>query len=393
MINQLYKWFIKDYEEVSKQVVRERYGKLAGAVGVVSNIFLFIIKVLAGVLFNSIAITADAVNNLSDAGSSVITLIGFKISGKPADEKHPYGHARVEYISGFIVSVIIVLLGIELVKTSFEKIIHPEPINFSYLSVVVLVIAILTKFWQSLFNRTTGRRIHSTALLATGMDSMNDVIATASVLAATVFAKITGIQIDGHMGVIVALFIIYSGFKLIGETMDPLLGLAPDAELVHELEKKILSYEGVLGLHDLVVHSYGPDKSYASVHVEVPARGDLLESHDLIDTIEREVSYECDIHLVIHMDPTITDDEEINDLRHQTGEIVQNIDPKLTIHDFRVVKGKNNTNLVFDVVVPPAYKISDTELRESIQEGVSNMDPSFHSVITLDRSYTSTTND
>jgi len=385
MINQLYKWFIKDYEEVSKQVVRERYGKLAGAVGVVSNIFLFIIKVLAGVLFNSIAITADAVNNLSDAGSSVITLIGFKISGKPADEKHPYGHARVEYISGFIVSVIIVLLGIELVKTSFEKIIHPEPINFSYLSVVVLVIAILTKFWQSLFNRTT--------LLATGMDSMNDVIATASVLAATVFAKITGIQIDGHMGVIVALFIIYSGFKLIGETMDPLLGLAPDAELVHELEKKILSYEGVLGLHDLVVHSYGPDKSYASVHVEVPARGDLLESHDLIDTIEREVSYECDIHLVIHMDPTITDDEEINDLRHQTGEIVQNIDPKLTIHDFRVVKGKNNTNLVFDVVVPPAYKISDTELRESIQEGVSNMDPSFHSVITLDRSYTSTTND
>ncbi len=393
MINQLYKWFIKDYEEVNKQVVRERYGKLAGAVGVVSNIFLFIIKVLAGVLFNSIAITADAVNNLSDAGSSVITLIGFKISGKPADEKHPYGHARVEYISGFIVSVIIVLLGIELVKTSFEKIIHPEPINFSYLSVVVLVIAILTKFWQSLFNRTTGRRIHSTALLATGMDSMNDVIATASVLAATVFAKITGIQIDGHMGVIVALFIIYSGFKLIGETMDPLLGLAPDAELVHELEKKILSYEGVLGLHDLVVHSYGPDKSYASVHVEVPARGDLLESHDLIDTIEREVSYECDIHLVIHMDPTITDDEEINDLRHQTGEIVQNIDPKLTIHDFRVVKGKNNTNLVFDVVVPPAYKISDTELRESIQEGVSNMDPSFHSVITLDRSYTSTTND
>jgi cation diffusion facilitator family transporter len=278
MIIQLYKWFIKDYQEVNRPIVRERYGKLAGIVGIISNTFLFILKILIGTIFNSISITADAVNNLSDAGSSIITLVGFKLSGKPADEKHPYGHTRAEYITGFIVSLVVVLLGIEFIKSSYQKIINPDPINFSYLTVIVLVASILVKLWQSYFNKITGIRINSTALVATSMDSRNDVITTSTVLAATVFAKITGFQIDGYMGIGVALFIIYSGYKLIRDTMDPLLGLAPSSELVNDLEKRILSYDGVLGLHDLVVHSYGPEKSYASVHVEVAAHQDLLES-------------------------------------------------------------------------------------------------------------------
>lgn len=392
MINQLMKWFIKDYQEVNRPIVRMRYGKLAGFVGIISNLLLFILKILIGTLFSSISITADAVNNLSDAGSSVITLVGFKISSKPADEKHPYGHARAEYITGFIVSVIILLLGLELVKSSYQKIINPDPINFSYLTVVVLIIAILAKLWQSIFNRTLGNRISSTALVATSMDSMNDVMTTASVLLAAVFAKLTGIQIDGYMGVAVALFIIYSGLKLITVTLNPLLGLAPDIDLVYALEKRILSYEGVLGIHDLVVHSYGPDKSYASVHVEVPAHQDLLESHDLIDTIEREICVESNIHLVIHMDPIVTDDETTNTLRQQVREIVTGIDPALSMHDFRVVMGKTHSNLIFDVVVPAAYKTSDVELRETIQQEILKNYPTYHSVITLDRKYTSTTN-
>ncbi len=392
MINQLIKWFIKDYQEISRPSVRMRYGWLAGIVGIISNLFLFTIKILVGTLFNSIAITADAVNNLSDAGSSIITLVGFKLSSKPADEKHPYGHARAEYITGFVVSVVILLLGIELIKSSFQKIVKPDPINFSYISVIVLAIAILVKLWQSIFNKTLGKRINSTALIATGTDSMNDVIATSSVLVATLFAKLTGLQIDGYMGVAVALFILYSGFKLVSETLNPLLGLAPDVSLTTNLEKRILSYSGVLGLHDLVVHSYGPDKCYASVHVEVPAHQDLLESHDLIDIIERDILTESNIHLVIHMDPIVTDDEVTNTLRQKVNEIVMDIDSELSMHDFRVVFGKTHSNLIFDVVVPTACKACDEEIRERISKEISKINPTYHSVITLDRNYTSTTN-
>ncbi len=392
MVNQLVKWFIKDYQDTTQPVVRMRYGWLAGVVGIISNLFLFTIKIVVGTLFNSIAITADAVNNLSDAGSSIITLVGFKLSGKPADEKHPYGHARAEYITGFIVSVIILLLGLELIKSSYQKIINPDPINFSYLSVVVLIIAILVKLWQSLFNKNLGRRINSTALMATGMDSMNDVIATSSVLVATLFAWLTGVQIDGYMGVAVALFILYSGFKLVSETLNPLLGLAPDTKLTSDLEKKILSYEGVLGLHDLVVHSYGPDKCYASVHVEVPAHQDLLESHDLIDIIERDIVAEFNVHLVIHMDPVVIDDELTNTLRKKVMKIVLEIDPELSMHDFRVGFCKTHSNLIFDVVIPTSYKACDQELRDRISKAISNINPTYHSVITLDRKYTSTTN-
>lgn len=392
MINQLIKWFIKDYQEITRPIVRERYGRLAGIVGILSNSLLCVMKLIVGTMFNSIAITADAINNLSDAGSSVITLVGFKISSKPADEKHPYGHARAEYITGFIVSVVILLLGLELIKSSIEKILHPDPIKFSYLSVIVLVVAILVKLWQSFFNRTLGKRINSTALTATSMDSMNDVIATTAALIAVLVAKFTGFQIDGYMGIVVALFILYSGFRLVSETLNPLLGAAPDEELVKQMEKRILSYEGVLGLHDLVVHNYGADRYFASVHVEVPAHRDLLESHDLIDTIEKDILTESNIHLVIHMDPIVNDDEMINILRQQVNEIVLKIDAKLSMHDFRVVVGKTHSNLIFDVTVPSAYKIHDEDLRDMIQKEITKINPTYHSVITVDRNYTSTTN-
>lgn len=392
MIDKMVKLFVKDYQKTTLPTVRARYAILAGAVGIISNLILFTMKLIVGTLFNSIAVTADAVNNLTDAGSSIITLVGFKISSKPADDKHPYGHARAEYITGFMVSVVILFLGIELIKTSFQKVLSPDPINFSYITVAVLIVSILIKLWQGMFNKNLGKRIDSVALKATGQDSMNDVITTTTVLGATIFAQLTGIQVDGYMGIAVAIFIIYSGVKLISETLNPLLGVAPDAELVSGIERKILSYDGVLGFHDLVVHSYGADKCFASVHVEVPANHDILESHDLIDVIERDVLTELCVNLVIHMDPIVTDDESINALKKQVNNIIIAIDPELSMHDFRVVIGKTHSNLIFDVVVPVTYKISDGEIRELIDDEIKKINSTFHSVITLDRKYTSTTN-
>lgn len=389
MTDWLVKLFIKDYENIGSTQVRAEYGKLAGIVGIISNVFLFAVKLVAGIVYNSIAITADAINNILDAASSVVTMIGFKISGKPADKEHPYGHARAEYITGFIVSVIIILLGLELIKNSLKKIFKPDPINFSYLTVIILVIAIAIKFWQSRFNKKLGRRIDSTALMATGQDSMNDVISTSAVLAGTLLAHFTGIQVDGYMGVGVAVFIIYSGYRLVTETLNPLLGLAPDPDLVKSLEKKILSYPQILGLHDLEVHCYGPNKKYASVHVEVSAKEDFMESHDIIDKIERDVKKELNINLVIHMDPVVTDDELTNDLKQKVNDILKNIDETLSMHDFRVMAGKTHCKLIFDVVLPSRYSDKGDEIRDRIQKEIYKIDPSYHAVITLDRNYIS----
>ena len=389
MTDWLVKLFIKNYENIGSTQVRAEYGKLAGIVGIISNVFLFAVKLVAGIVYNSIAITADAINNILDAASSVVTMIGFKISGKPADKEHPYGHARAEYITGFIVSVIIILLGLELIKNSLKKIFKPDPINFSYLTVIILVIAIAIKFWQSRFNKKLGRRIDSTALMATGQDSMNDVISTSAVLAGTLLAHFTGIQVDGYMGVGVAVFIIYSGYRLVTETLNPLLGLAPDPDLVKSLEKKILSYPQILGLHDLEVHCYGSNKKYASVHVEVSAKEDFMESHDIIDKIERDVKKELNINLVIHMDPVVTDDELTNDLKQKVNDILKNIDETLSMHDFRVMAGKTHCKLIFDVVLPSRYSDKGDEIRDRIQKEIYKIDPSYHAVITLDRNYIS----
>lgn len=310
MIQFLIERFVPNWQNTQNSTVRERYGILAASVGILSNIFLFIIKILTGLIFNSIAITADAVNNLSDAGSSVITLLAFKIAGKPADPEHPYGHARMEYISGMAVSFIIILLGLQLIGSSFEKILHPETVTVSYLTYAVLIISILTKLWQGIFNRTVGKRIDSDALQATAADSLNDVFATSAVLISAIVYHFTSIPIDGWMGMAVAIFITISGIKLVIETGDPLLGQAPDPQLIREIGQRITSYDGVIGMHDLQVHSYGPGRTFASVHAEVPANVDILVSHDIIDNIEREVGAEMGINLVIHMDPVVTDNEK-----------------------------------------------------------------------------------
>lgn len=387
MTKLLTRLFIKNSDDTSNPVVREGYGKLAGMTGIILNTLLFGIKLLIGTLAHSIAITADAVNNLTDAGSSVITLIGFKMSGKPADKEHPYGHARIEYISGFIVSIIILLLGLELIRTSVEKILHPEPIVFNLVTILVLAVAIVVKLWLSRFYKGLGKTIRSTTLEATGADSMNDVFATSSVLVATLFAHFTGIQIDGFMGVGVAVFIILAGIRFIRETMNPLLGTAPDADLVKMIANRITSYEGVIGFHDLVVHNYGPERCFASVHVEVCASRDILESHELIDTIEKDFNTEHNIHMVIHMDPIVTNDERTDKLHALVNRLIENIDPELSMHDFRAVFGKKHTNLIFDVVVPPGYKLKDKELTSKINEGIKALSESYFAVITVDRSY------
>ncbi len=386
MIEFLIRRFVPDWQQVQRTDVRERYGTLAAAVGILSNIFLCIIKGLIGLFSGSIAITADAVNNLSDAGSSVITLLAFKIAGKPADEEHPYGHARMEYISGMAVSFIIILLGLELMGSSFEKILHPEEVGVSALTYLVLIVSIAVKLWQGMFNRSLGKRISSEALQATAADSLNDVFSTGAVLLSTLVYQFTAIPIDGWVGMLVAIFITVSGVKLIMETGSPLLGQAPDPQMVRELEEKITAYDGVIGIHDLQVHNYGPGRVFATVHAEVPANRDILVSHDIIDNIEREVGHEMNLNLVIHMDPVVTDDERLNQLHAQVQQIVVGIDSDLSMHDFRAVFGPTHTNLVFDVVVPPGFSLSDSELSRRIEQQVQTLG-SYFCVITVDHNY------
>ncbi|MHC1747788.1 MAG: cation diffusion facilitator family transporter [Cellulosilyticaceae bacterium] len=390
MTNLLLRIFVKDHESTTNPKVREDYGKLGSTVGILCNILLFLGKFIIGTVFNSVSIVADAVNNLSDAGSSVVTFIGFKLSSKPADEDHPFGHARIEYISALIVAFLILLLGVELVKTSIDKVLHPSPMSISGIMVIILIASILVKFWMSFFNRNLGNKINSTAMKATATDSMNDVIATSAVLISVAITHFTGFQVDGYAGVAVAIFILYSGINLIKETVNPLLGEAPTSDLVASLEGKILAYSGVLGIHDLVVHSYGPNKWFASVHVEVSAKEDILESHDMIDNIERDVSELLGVNLVIHLDPIVVDDEAINAIRSFVMDVVHNIHPTLSIHDFRLVMGSTHTNLIFDVSVPAGFHLSNKELEYLISTKIQEEDSTYYAVITFDNSYVTT---
>jgi len=387
MHNFLVKRFIKDYEKTEEPQVREAYGKLAGIVGIVSNAVISAMKIAVGLLFSSIAILADGINNLTDASSSLITLIGFRMAAKPADEDHPYGHARIEYITGLIVSFLIIMLGGQMVKSSVEKIMHPEPLQFSLLAVGVLIASILIKLWQARFNMKMGEAIDSATLKATGADSRNDVISTAAVLVSLLIGKATGYQLDGFMGVLVALFIIWSGISLIKETSDPLLGLAPDPALVGEIEARIMSHEGILGIHDLVVHDYGPGRVFASVHIEVDANENVMKSHDLVDNIEKDISTELRIHLVAHMDPVDTKDPLTQTVKQQVAEIIETIPEILSAHDLRVVSGYTHHNLVFDIVVAPGCKTSDSQLKEIIERRLKEYDPKYNAVIEVDRNY------
>ena len=367
--------------------MRTAYGNLAGAVGIVCNALLCAAKLLMGTLFGSISVTADAVNNLSDASSSIITLVGFKLSAKPADKEHPYGHARIEYLAGLAVSVLIIVIGFELARTSLDKILHPTPVAFSWLTVAVLAGSIGVKLWMAMFNRTIGRRIGSATLEATATDSRNDVISTAAVLAALVLGQATHLVLDGWMGLAVALFILYSGIGLIKETVDPLLGEAPSEELAQHIARKVLSYDGVLGTHDLMVHDYGPGRCFASVHVEMAAEKDVLESHD---NIERDFHDNDNIHLVIHYDPIQTGDRAVGTLRAWVEGQLKTISPQLSMHDFRTVRGPTHTNLIFDVVVPAGFALDDAALRARIQQLAqqkNTKEMKYYTVVTVDHSY------
>ncbi|MDF2949520.1 MAG: cation-efflux pump [Sedimentibacter sp.] len=390
MINFIIKLFIKDYENVSDPGVRESYGTTSSIVGIIVNVLLSLSKIVIGTIFNSIAVMADGVNNLSDAGSSVITLVGFKISGKPADEGHPFGHARIEYLTGLILGVAILLVGVELIKSSFNKIMNPEVTTYSSAMIIVLVISIIMKFWISYFYKKIADKISSATIKAASTDSRNDVISTSVVLLSVIISKITGIEIDGYMGVLVAVFILYSGVDILRDILNPILGEMPASDFIEKIEKKILSYEGIINIHDLVVHNYGPNRYFATVHAEVDAKEDILKSHDMIDNIERDFARDLDINLVIHLDPIITSDNEINQLRCITGKIVKSIDDKLSMHDFRVVRGETHTNLIFDVVIPVGYEIKSSELIEQIEKAVKEENENYYAVVTIDKNYVST---
>lgn len=388
MTDLILKLFVRDWRNTESPAVRERCGRVAGVVGIVTNLLLFAMKITVGTLFHSVSITADAVNNLTDSGSSIVTLVGFKLAGKPADAQHPFGHARIEYLSGVIVSFIVVFLGLQLGLSSVEKIVTPEENALTPAALLVLVVSIFMKLWQYLFYRRVGKLIRSEAVFATSNDSRNDVIATAAVLAGAVVTMVTHVNLDGYMGALVALFIVVSGVQLILSTADPLLGQAPDGALVREIREKILAYDGIIGMHDLTVHSYGVGRCFASVHCEVDAGCDILESHDRIDNIERDFERDLGIHLVIHLDPVVVGDARTDALKARVVQAVGRLYPAATLHDFRVVWGVTHTNVVFDVAVPFEEKDADGEIRRRIGEAVFEIDPQLRAVVTVDRGAT-----
>lgn len=387
MTNFLIKKFVRDYKNDKDREVRASYGKMSGIVGIICNVILFAVKLLAGLISGSVSITADAVNNLSDASSSIISLLGFKLASRPADEEHPYGHGRYEYLSGLMVAVFIMVIGVELFRSSIGKILAPSPVEFSWVIVGVLIFSILLKLWMMFFNTNIGNRINSKTLTATAADSRNDVITTAAVLTAALVARFAGIELDGIMGVAVALFILYSGFGLIKDTLDPMLGKAPQEEQVNKIKSKILSYPNVLGTHDLMVHDYGPGRLFASVHVEMAAENDVLESHDVIDNIERDFLENDGLHMIVHLDPISTKDSLINELRTWISEQITYLDERLTIHDLRIVKGPTHTNVIFDCVVPHDMEIGEKEIKNYLRNVIKEKYPSYYAVVTIDRSY------
>ena len=377
--------FVRDHKNTEDPAVRDKCGRVAGAVGIVTNFLLFLMKIIVGTVFHSVSVTADAVNNLTDSGSSVVTLIGFKMASKPADEKHPFGHARIEYLSGVIVSFIVIFLGLQLGMSSIEKILTPEENALTPVALVVLVISILAKLWQCLFYRKVGRMIKSESVEATSKDSRNDVIATSVVMLGAVITMLTGVNLDGYMGAAVALFIVFSGVQLTISTADPLLGQAPEGELVQTITEKMLSYPGIIGMHDLAVHNYGVGRCFASAHCEVDAKNDILVSHDLIDNIERDFSRDLGIHMVIHLDPVIVGDARTDALHCKVQSLVTALYPTVTIHDFRVIWGVTHSNIVFDAAVPFAVKDSDAVITQKLEAEIQKLDPDYRTVVTIDR--------
>ena len=382
------RFFVNNIDHPEDPAVRMQCGTLSSAIGIVFNILLFAVKFAVGTMVGSVSITADAVNNLSDAGSSVIAWVSFKMSGKPADQEHPFGHARIEYIATSLVAVLILSIGIELLRTSYAKILQPNPIDFHLFSVVILAIAIVVKLLLYLFNTSLGRHIGSAVMRAAAIDSLSDVAATSAVLAATLFSPLIDFQLDGYMGAGVAFFIMYSGLRILKETMDRMLGQGPTKEMSGKIDSYIRAYAGVMGIHDLVVHNYGPNRNFASVHVEVDAKVDILESHELIDTIERQIEEDQGILLVIHLDPVVKDDPKIEALKKMAEQVLTEIDSSLTLHDFRVVTGHAYNKLIFDITAPYACEITDRQLQEAVQSKLRERDKRLQTVITVDRAAT-----
>ena len=388
MVTFLAKIFIKNPSDYHSREVRQAYGMLCGTVGILLNILLFAGKWLAGTLSGSIAITADAFNNLSDAGSSVITLLGFKLSGQKPDPEHPFGHGRMEYISGLFVAVAILIMGFELVKTSISKVLHPESIESSPLILGILIASILVKFYMNYYNRKIGRKIESTAMIATANDSLSDTISTILVLGATLISQFTGLLLDGWFGIAVGLFIVYTGITTMKDTMDPLLGQPPSSDFVKEIEDLVKAHPIVCGIHDLLVHDYGPGRLIISLHAEVPAHGNLLEIHDEIDNIEKELQDKLFCTATIHMDPIVTNDARINGLKDKVTALVQEIEPGLDIHDFRVVEGNTHANIIFDIVIPYKSEISDQEILSRVKSSIRSWDNGkYFAVIQVDHDY------
>ena len=387
MIDFLAKRFIKDYTNFSSPSVRRGYGVLCGCVGVGLNVLLFLGKLLAGALSGSIAVIADAVNNLSDAGSSVVTLLGFKLAAQDPDQDHPFGHGRLEYVSGLVVSMAILLMGVELAKGSVEKILHPEPVTFSPLVAGILLCSICVKLYMSFYNRSVGRRIDSAAMSATAADSLSDTLATTAVLLSTLAGHFWNLQIDGWCGVVVACFILWAGVNAAKETIDPLLGQPPTPEFVREVQKLVLSFPEIIGIHDLIVHDYGPGRRIISLHAEVPADGNILVLHDVVDSAERELNASMGCLATIHMDPVEQDDGVTAETRQRVAALVGIIDPGISIHDFRMVPGHTHTNVIFDAVLPYDCPLPDREAAERIQTAVRALDGNYFAVVTVERGY------
>ena len=367
---------------------REKFGNLASVTGIICNVFLFVGKFLIGFLFGSMAIAADAFNNLTDAGSSVVSLIGFKLGAKEPDEEHPYGHARYEYLAGLSVCVMIIAIGLNLAKEGIEKIIHPEMFTFSWLSLAVLVMSIFVKMWLAAFYTKIAGLIDSSTLRAAAADSRNDCISTGAVLIAAIITMSTNVAvIDGVMATLVAVYIIFSGYGLLKEAVDPLLGGKPDEELVGHIEEQIMSYEGVLGFHDLMVHDYGPGRQFASVHVELPAEMDSLVAHEIIDNIEMDFLVRDEVQIVVHYDPIVTKDERVAQIRLYIGKWAKAYDGRLSVHDLRIVPGEERTNVIFDLVVPTGFKGEKDDLVKYIKEKVKELDSTYNCVIKVEQSF------
>lgn len=387
MVSLLSKIFIKNRDDVTDPAVRKAYGSLCSALGIVLNVLLFAGKYIAGSVSGSIAITADAFNNLSDAGSSAISLVGFHLSSKKPDLDHPFGHGRLEYISGLCVAALILVMGVELLISSVQKIITPEPVEMGLLPAAILIVSIGVKVYMSIYNRSVGKKISSSAMMATATDSLSDSIATTVVLLSMAASYFFDVNIDGYAGVLVALFILWAGIGVAKDTLSPLLGQAPNPELVQKIEDIVLSREEIIGMHDLVVHDYGPGRLMISLHAEVDGRGDIFELHDAVDTVERTLADELGCEATIHMDPVVCDDEAVDAEHRRLLEVIAGIDDVLNVHDFRMVAGPSHTNLIFDVVIPCGLDKTADEVKDEICAAVSEQMPGRFAVVTVDTSF------